>query len=728
MNIPLPRTGSELQSFLGTATFLRQHVRHFADITGPLESVKNHKEIIWSDTLKQCFELTKQALKSAPILKFPDYSCRFVIATDASNTGIGAVLFQPNDDKNLITADNIVAIHSQKLRDCQQNYPAYKKELFAIVIALRKFHHFVWGRNDLIIITDHKPLTFMLSTEILSPALQQWIDVILDHRFTVVHRPGILNVLPDQLSRLYTSMYSKTWGVPSLHLLSTDADGNLRVNCQIVDVQMEEAKYAIDEILQDVQDAAQQHQQQLTSPVAPGGNPLDLQKLLVKELEKRGMKAPHESNRIKIIEEEHVLGHFGREAIFKKLWSKNLWWPKMREDIQTVVNNCDACNRFTVTKSGFNRASFITSDGPWEHVQIDCSVHLPISPDGFTVLLVIIDVFTGFIILRPLKTNSADIVARKLWKVFAIFGIPKILQSDNGSEFSNEIIRILVKLVGIEHRFISPYNPRADGKVERAIGTITSIIKKLLHGSVNHWPLFVSFAQLTFNQKISSLTGSTPFSLMFGRKFNELADYTNINNESDEIKTISLDDWKVHQEKILSIIYPAIYDKIKLSKDKMVKSLDKHRRVLKQNAIPPGAVVMLVDPKYINAPGKKPKWEPKYVGPYTVVRRADNGAYVLKYANGDLLDRHIPPDQMKLISRTVRKSKRDDAIHVIELIIKHRGKPGNYQYLVKWKGYGPSYNSWEPAASFLDDHYIKEYWKQYNQRSSSHSLTSLSHS
>ena len=685
LQVPLPRTGAELQSFLGFATFLRQHVRHFADITGPLEAVENQKEIIWTDTMKQCFELTKEALKRAPILQFPDYTRRFVIATDASNTGVGAVLFQPNDERNIITPDNMVAIHSQKLRDSQRNYPAYKKELFAIVIALRKFHHFIWGRDDLIIITDHKPLTYMLTSEQLSPALQQWIDVILDHRFTVIHRPGILNVLPDQLSRLYASMYSNTWGVPSTTMMSTDADGNLVVNCHAVGTRSKPKSIP---------------------SVGPGGNPLDL---ITIELEKRGMKAPPESKRFELIQREHSLGHFGREAIFKKLWSKNIWWPKMRNDIQTVVNECDACNRFVVTRSGFNPASFITSNGPWDHVQIDCSVHLPPSPEGYTALLVIIDVFTGFVILRAVKSTSADIIARKLWKIFTIFGIPKILQSDNGSEFSNEILRVLEKLVGIEHRFISPYNPRADGKVERAISTITSIIKKLLHGSVKHWPLFVPFAQLTFNQKISSSTGSTPFSLMFGRKFNELTDHS---NEQDEIKPVTLDNWKSHQEKIVSIIYPAISEKIKIVKDKMITSLNKHRRMLKENAFPPGAVVMLIDPQYINDPSKKPKWEPKYVGPYTVVRRARNGAYVLKDATGDLLDRHVPPDQMKLVSRTARKSKKDKEIYEIEKIITHRGIPGKYDYFVKWKNYDETQNTWEPASSFLDDNIIKEYWKK----------------
>ena len=67
-------------------------------------------------------------------------------------------------------------------------------------------------------------------------------------------------------------------------------------------------------------------------------------------------------------------------------------------------------------------------------------------------------------------------------------------------------------------------------------------------------------------------------------------------------------------------------------------------------------------------------------------------------------------DQMKLISRTVRKDKRGP-IYAIESILNHRGEPGGYEYFIKWKGYDSTFNSWEPASNFMDDHYVKEYWK-----------------
>src|SRR3569833_3172507 len=131
--------------------------------------------------------------------------------------------------------------------------------------------------------------------------------------------------------------------------------------------------------------------------------------------------------------------------------------------------------------------------------------------------------------------------------LFCTFGLPKIIQSDNGPENVNETMRALVTLTGVDHRFISPYNPRADGKVERAIGTVMGIIKKELHGSDTHWPLIEPFAQLAFFNKISSLTNSSPFSLMFGRALNEIKDYT-----TEPPTVVSVADWKEHQKEVLS--------------------------------------------------------------------------------------------------------------------------------------------------------------------------------
>ena len=693
---PLPTTGRELRSFLGLCSFIRQHIRHYAELTAPLEEIKDNDRVVHTEQVISSFDTLKQAISSSPILHFPDFSKPFHIATDASQTGVGGVLFQPSSDDEYITATNIINICSKKLVDFQQRWPAYKKELFGIVYSLRKFHTYVWGRTDLVVHTDHKPLTYIFSSSVLSPALQQWLDVLLDYSFEIKHRDGILNVLPDQLSRMFGSAYSQSpvWGVNGW--LPSSPLANQHFPSEEGEREALASKNSVSSAAATVSDGNDLD-----------NNPTSSQQLLV-EIEKRGKICPDSAEeRAALISQTHQFGHFGREAMFKQLWTKGYWWPAMRAEINSELSNCDACNRYTVVKAGFHPAGSITANGPGDHLQIDTSVHLPESPDGYTALLVCIDVFTGFVVLKPLRDSTAETVARKLWKIFSILGFPRVLQSDNGSEFINDVLASLIKITGIEHRFISPYNPRADGKVERSIGTIMSIIKKMLHGTDDHWPLFVPFAQLSFNNKISSLTGSSAFALMFGRTLNDLKDYSH-----DPPTLITLDDWKQHQEKIASLIYPAVSDRIKSGKDKMMQALNKHRRLLLPSSFSTGSTVMIIDPQRNN------KFEPKYIGPYTIVRRSHGGAYVLKDPTGDLLDRKVPPDQIKLVSKSRRRVNNDHPIFVVEKIISHRGSAESYEYLVHWKGYSEDENTWEPASSFLDHSVIKRYWQTIKQSSS----------
>lgn len=695
---PLPATGKDLTSLLGLCSFVRQHVRHYADLTGPLEEIKSQDVLTHTDKTKHCFETLKQALIHAPILSFPDFEKPFHIATDASQTGVGGVLFQPNTTDEHITPTNIVAICSKKLTESQTRWPAYKKELFGVVYALRKFYTYVWGRSDLVVHTDHKPLTYIFSSVKLSPTLQQWLDVLLDYSFEIKHRDGILNIIPDTLSRMYGAAYEQSpiWGV----------DGHFPTSpIKLIERGEGSASSAVNTPTR-APSPAPSSQPSVSKDSIQCHSALIASDIDVKiELEKRGKTCPvTDEDKAALITKAHQFGHFGREAMFKSLWNQGYWWPGIRTDISNHLKDCDACTRYVVAKAGYHPSSAITAKGPADHIQIDTSIHLPESPDGHRALLVCIDVFTGFVILRPLKTTTAEVVANELWSIFAIIGWPKVLQSDNGPEFVNEVLRALVKLIGIEHRFITPYNPRADGKVERSIGTVMLIIKKLLNGTSNHWPLFVNFAQLTFNNKVSSLTGSTPFALMFGRSLNELKDYT-----TTPITSISMDDWKDHQEKILSLIYPAISDRISSGKNQLMQSLNVQRRQLLPTAFPNGSTVMIVDQTRGN------KFEPKYVGPYTILRRSRGGAYVLKDMTGDLLDRRVTSDQMKLVRRGAREVDANKPIYEVDSVMDHRGESGHYEYLVHWKNYGEEDDSWEPAANFLDNKVIQDYWKKQQQ-------------
>ena len=143
---PLPSGGPELAAFLGLGTFLRDHIRHYADITSPLEAVKKQKVIEWTNELKESFYALQRAFKTAPFFKYPDLNHRFVIACDASGAAVGGVLYQPNDDEDTITPYNIVAICSKKLTATQRNYVIYKKELWAMIYCITKISYLYLGK------------------------------------------------------------------------------------------------------------------------------------------------------------------------------------------------------------------------------------------------------------------------------------------------------------------------------------------------------------------------------------------------------------------------------------------------------------------------------------------------------------------------------------------------------------------------------------------------------
>ena len=257
------------------------------------------KVIEWTDALKEDFNNVKQAFASAPILCYPDYKKPFYIACDASNLGVGGVLYQPDEGKEEITPTNIVAICSKKLNTSQQRYSVYKKELYGIVYSLRKFHSYIWGRLDNVLYTDHKPLTYLFKSTNLCVALQQWLDIILDYTFAIRYREGVLNVLPDMLSRMYVAAYRDgKWGVGNIISSNDLADaadieiGGKRLLREAIDINIDVKNVVLSD----------EDQKDMGLSDLKGEEVADEPQLTKEE-------------RIKLIQSEHLLGHFGKKRL-----------------------------------------------------------------------------------------------------------------------------------------------------------------------------------------------------------------------------------------------------------------------------------------------------------------------------------------------------------------------------------------------------------------------------
>jgi transposase InsO family protein len=435
------------------------------------------------------------------------------------------------------------------------------------------------------------------------------------------------------------------------------------------------------------------------------------EKLLIAQ-EKRGKRIPpSEEEQRKLVEAAHAAGHFGEKAMYSHIDKQGWWWPRMRMDIAEEIKQCRECQRYTLVRAGYHPARSISAARPADHYQVDLA-QLPTSLEGYRYCLVLVDVFTGFVVLEPIADKEASTIARAIWKICCVLGVPKILQSDNGREFSNKIVNTLCRLTGINRKFIAPYNPRADGKVERVVKVVKDTIVKLLHGASALWPLYIPYVQLVYNNKVRELTGSSPFSLMFGRQLNELKDYT-----SEQQLPVNMDEWKEHQEKVMSLIFPSINERIQGKQEAMRKQLDKLRKKVLADELVPGTVVMIKDPQYLLQPSVRPSTEPMWIGPYTIVRRTLYGPYIIRDDTGDIYPRQVNVDQMKIVYSPRHLPVSDDQqeedanAYEVDYIVKHTEDDGVMKYLVKWKGYEMKDSTWETEEAFNDPQPVERYWR-----------------
>lgn len=193
-----PHTKKQVRSFLGLVGFYRKFIPNFASIALPLtDSTKKGlpNQVSWTSAHELAFETLKRALIASPILKLPDMSKPFVLQTDASDRGVGAVLFQYESESKMP-----VAYASRKLKKNEVNYSTIEKECLAIVWAVQKFSKFLYGR-EFRLETDHQPLVYLNSSKVSNPRLMRWALMLQPYRFSLEAIKGSDNVGADYLSR-----------------------------------------------------------------------------------------------------------------------------------------------------------------------------------------------------------------------------------------------------------------------------------------------------------------------------------------------------------------------------------------------------------------------------------------------------------------------------------------------------------------------------------------------
>lgn len=207
---PVPRTVKEVRQLVGFMSYYRRFVPHFAQLARPLHAQMGKEKkkgteraqpvpFVWSDDCHMAFNQLRRCLMSPPVLAYPDFQRPFVLTTDASSLGLGAVLSQHQDG-----GERVIAFASRGLRGSEQNdnnYSAFKLELLALKWAITEKFRDVLLYSKFTVVTDHNPLRY-LETANLGAVEQRWVAQLAEYNFEVRYKPGRLNMNADVLSRI----------------------------------------------------------------------------------------------------------------------------------------------------------------------------------------------------------------------------------------------------------------------------------------------------------------------------------------------------------------------------------------------------------------------------------------------------------------------------------------------------------------------------------------------
>ena len=197
-NAERPKTKKQVRSFLGLAGYYRKFVPNFAEVAAPLTDLTKKglpTNVMWKTEHERAFKVLCDLLTSSPILRLPDLSSPFILRTDASDVGIGAMLLQEHEDGVFP-----VAYASKKLLKREQNYSVIERECLAIVFGIKKFEKYLYG-TQFTIETDHAPLTYLQKFKADSGRLMRWALFLQSYSFTIKAIKGSENIGADYLSR-----------------------------------------------------------------------------------------------------------------------------------------------------------------------------------------------------------------------------------------------------------------------------------------------------------------------------------------------------------------------------------------------------------------------------------------------------------------------------------------------------------------------------------------------
>ena len=598
---PVPKDLTELRRFIGMISYYRRFISGFSDIAHPLHRLlQKDVKFDWNQSCQNSFESLKEQLISSPILGFPDTDKDYLLYTDASDVGIGAVLTQNDEDGT----ERVISFASKAFSGSEKNWTTTEKEAFAVVWALQYFHPYVYGRH-VTVFTDHRALQWLKAMKHPNGKLARWILKLEEYDYAVEHRPGTMMQHVDALSRApVQGVKITTWSTEEFEeLQDLDEDISLVKNWL-------HAGRRPDERPKDCTDTLSALYNNFSSLV------------LEDDVLFRRWTDPNSVKRLqvvvpkyisaKILQEVHAqIGHLGIHKSFEMLQRK-FYWPGFHKDVEEFCKSCEICAKNkTVPRPRSPMKPIEIQPIPFYMVGVDLIGPLKTTRQGNKYILTVIDYYTKYAEAEALPNQEAETVVRALEQIFARHGMPSILLTDQGRNFESHLFASMCKLFGIEKRRTTPYHPQTDGLCERFNGVLKALLRMKVNNDKDDWDEQLPHALLAYRVSKQSSTGATPFEMLYGRDV-RLPLGTEI--EDPQPKPTHgpakyLQDLKKRQDDLRKIVV----ERLKKAQQKQRKNYDSKYRSKQSKAFRIGDTVLL---KNFRARGL----QEKFIGPYVIVK------------------------------------------------------------------------------------------------------------
>ena len=507
---PTPKNVSQLRSFLGLVNYYQKFIPNLAMMLYPLNCLlRLGAKWHWIKECEKAFDSAMLALMSAKLLVHYDPELPLRLAGDASEYGIGAIISHVFPDGS----EKPIAFASRTLTSSERNYAQLEKEALSLVFGVRKFHQYLYGRS-FVLYTDHKPLTTIFGSKVGIPPLaaarlQRWALLLSAYQYSIEYKPTTTHANADGLSRLpinddtvgdemESNVDPMVFNISQIQMLPVTS-GKLKAYTARDTILSQVLTYTRQGWPTKIPDAMKPFWTRRDEITIEGDCLLwGLRVLVPQKLQ------------VQVLEELHQ-GHPGASRM-KALARSYVWWPGLDLDLENLAKSCLQCQEVKVSPPVAPLHPWVWPAQPWQRIHIDFA-----GPFLGSNFLVVVDAHSKWPEVVEMKTLTSAKTIEALRELFATYGLPQQLVSDNGSQFTSEEFAQFMTTNGIKHICCAPYHPASNGLAERFVQTFKKSMLASRSDQMSFQQRLCSFL-LAYRTTPHSTTGGAPCMLFFKRQ------------------------------------------------------------------------------------------------------------------------------------------------------------------------------------------------------------------